>query len=211
MGLAWRRDSLLSYGSLNACQSSHRHEPYDPLDGIIGCPGLRLQAATEFPQRQPTELPVGIPFWIVRSGPWGPGGRNGSANLTGEILFAKPFTASDLFTSYFIPRPHMGGSLNFDWQDELRLCGPDLDHRRDTDVFVEGSLGGAVHNGKDHLLPDRQPWAARRCFVNRARWACGCRPIGACMATIEHLSNAGTCSDENRGLTNVGARVGYSF
>jgi lipid A 3-O-deacylase len=30
------------------------------------------------------------------------------------------------------------------------------------------------------------------------------------MATVEHLSNQGTCSD-NRGLTNVGARLGYSF
>jgi hypothetical protein len=30
------------------------------------------------------------------------------------------------------------------------------------------------------------------------------------MATIEHLSNGDACS-ENRGLTNVGARVGYSF
>ena len=30
------------------------------------------------------------------------------------------------------------------------------------------------------------------------------------MATIEHLSNAGACG-QNRGLTNVGARLGYSF
>ena len=30
------------------------------------------------------------------------------------------------------------------------------------------------------------------------------------MATLERLTNAGACS-ENRGLTNVGARVGYTF
>jgi lipid A 3-O-deacylase len=30
------------------------------------------------------------------------------------------------------------------------------------------------------------------------------------LATVEHLSNAGLC-DQNRGLTNIGARVGYSF
>jgi lipid A 3-O-deacylase len=30
------------------------------------------------------------------------------------------------------------------------------------------------------------------------------------MATIEHLSNAGLCA-QNRGLTNIGARIGYTF
>jgi lipid A 3-O-deacylase len=30
------------------------------------------------------------------------------------------------------------------------------------------------------------------------------------MATIEHMSNAGLCP-QNRGLTNVGARIGYTF
>ncbi|HKH96014.1 MAG TPA: acyloxyacyl hydrolase, partial [Beijerinckiaceae bacterium] len=30
------------------------------------------------------------------------------------------------------------------------------------------------------------------------------------MATVEHLSNAGTCA-QNRGLTNVGVRLGYTF
>ena len=30
------------------------------------------------------------------------------------------------------------------------------------------------------------------------------------MGTVEHYSNAGVC-DRNRGLTNVGIRLGYSF
>jgi hypothetical protein len=30
------------------------------------------------------------------------------------------------------------------------------------------------------------------------------------MATVEHMSNAGFC-DQNRGLTNVGGRIGYAF
>ena len=30
------------------------------------------------------------------------------------------------------------------------------------------------------------------------------------LATVEHMSNAGFC-DENRGLTNAGARIGYAF
>ena len=62
-------------------------------------------------------------FGFSAQDPWGAGGRDGSANLTGEILFAKPFTASDLFTSYFIPRPHVGGSLNFDGQTSFAYAG----------------------------------------------------------------------------------------
>ena len=91
-------------------------------------------------------------FGLSAQDPWGAGGRDGSANLTGEILFAKPFTASDLFTSYFIPRPHVGGSLNFDGQTSFAYAGLSWTIDVTPDVFVEGSLGGAVHNGKDHLL-----------------------------------------------------------
>ena len=35
-------------------------------------------------------------------------------------------------------------------------------------------------------------------------------PAWSVMGTVEHMSNAGFC-DENRGLTNAGVRVGYTF
>ncbi len=62
-------------------------------------------------------------FGFSAQDPWGTEGAAILANLTGEILFAKPFTASDLFTSYFIPRPHVGGSLNFDGQTSFAYAG----------------------------------------------------------------------------------------
>jgi lipid A 3-O-deacylase len=146
--------------------------------------------------------------------PWGPEGDDGSANLTGEILLAKPFTASDLFTSYFIPRPHIGGSVNFDGRTSFAYTGLTWTFDVTPSLFVEGSLGGAIHNGEDNKSAD--PFSHHQ--------ALGCSPLfresgsvgvrlsanWSVMATIEHLSNAGACS-ENRGLTNVGARVGYSF
>jgi len=145
--------------------------------------------------------------------PWGPEGNDGSANLTGEILLAKPFTASDLFTSYFIPRPHIGGSVNFDGRTSFVYTGLTWTYDITPSLFVEGSLGGAFHNGEDKVTDP-----------NAHRQSLGCSPLfresgsvgvrlsanWSVMATIEHLSNAGLCS-ENRGLTNVGARVGYSF
>lgn len=152
-------------------------------------------------------------FGFAAQAPWGSEGRDGSANLTGEILFAKPFTASDLFTSYFIPRPHIGGSLNFDGQTSFAYAGLSWTVDITPSLFVEGSLGGAIHNGKDHPANALDRHQALGCSpLFRESGSVGVRLSAnwSVMATVEHLSNAGSCSD-NRGLTNVGARVGYSF
>ncbi len=145
--------------------------------------------------------------------PWGPEGDGGSANLTGEILLAKPFTASDLFTSYFIPRPHFGGSLNFDDRTSFAYTGLTWTFDVTPSLFVEGSIGGAFHNGRNELddpFSDRQALGCSPLFRESGSVGVRLSANWSVMATVEHLSNAGSCSD-NRGLTNVGARVGYSF
>ncbi len=143
------------------------------------------------------------------------GPESGSANLTGEILFAKPFTAADLFTSYFVPRPHVGASVNLRGDTSFAYAGLSWTYDLTSWLFVEGTFGGAVHNGNTDPLKARIP-------VNEN--ALGCSPLfresgsvgvrlstnWSVMATIEHMSNAGLCA-QNRGLTNVGARVGYTF
>lgn len=150
-------------------------------------------------------------FGLSAQDPWGSEGRDGSANLTGEILFAKPFTASDLFTSYFIPRPHVGGSLNFDDRTSFAYAGLSWTIDVTPSIFVEGSLGGAIHNGKDHPLAQHQEIGCSPLFRESGSVGVRLSTNWSVMATVEHLSNAGLCSEENRGLTNVGARVGYSF
>jgi lipid A 3-O-deacylase len=133
--------------------------------------------------------------------------------VTGEVLFSKPFTPADLFTSYFVPRPHVGGSINFDGNTNFAYAGLTWTVDVTSRVFVEGSLGGAVHDGNTNPFytpPDRTALGCSPLF--RESGSVGVR-LGAnwsVMATVEHLSNQGTCSD-NRGLTNVGARLGYSF
>ena len=121
--------------------------------------------------------------------PWGPEGEDGSANLTGEILLAKPFTASDLFTSYFIPRPHIGGSLNFDDRTSFAYTGLTWTIDVTPSVFVEGSVGGAFHNGKSDVndpFSDRQALGCSPLFresgsvgvrLSRRRWS---RPGSRC-------------------------------
>lgn len=152
-------------------------------------------------------------FGLSAHDPWGLEGRERTANLTGEILLAKPFTASDLFTSYFIPRPHFGGSLNFDNRTSFAYAGLSWTIDLTPNVFIEGSFGGAVHRvDKNPANPFAAPQQLGCSPLFRESGSVGVRLSAnwSLMATIEHLSNADACPD-NRGLTNIGARVGYSF
>lgn len=175
----------------------------------------RLSFGDEAFAKAPPRVPSVVSefrFGAIGHDVWGP--EKGTVNLSGEVLFAKPFTAADLFTSYFIPRPHLGGSLNLSGNTSFAYAGLTWSVDLAPRVFVEGSFGGAVHNGRT------DPLAAA--FDKRA--ALGCTPLfresGSVgvrlsanwnlMATVERLSNYGACSD-NKGLTNVGARLGYSF
>lgn len=179
----------------------------------VGSTGvLAADAKKQFASAQPSLLSE-FRFGFSAQDPWGPEGRDASANLNGEILFSKPFTASDLFTSYFIPRPHLGGSLNFDGRTSFAYAGLSWTLDVTPDLFVEGSFGGAVHNGNKTAhdpLSDHQALGCSALFRESGSVGVRLSANWSVMATIEHLSNAGSCSD-NRGLTNVGARVGYSF
>jgi lipid A 3-O-deacylase len=177
--------------------------------GVLGSDFKRQTNSSSNPP-QPSLL-SDFRFGFSAQDPWGPEGRDGSANLTGEILFDKPFTASDLFTSYFIPRPHLGGSVNFDGKTSFAYAGLSWTVDLTPELFVEGSFGGAVHNGKDHPMADRQELGCSPLFRESGSVGVRLSANWSVMATVEHLSNGGTCSDENKGLTNIGARVGYSF
>ena len=81
--------------------------------------------------------------------------------------------------------------------------------------FVEASLGGTVHNGNTQsnlaLVPrDRNALGCSPLFRESASVGYRFTPNWSIMATVEHLSNAGICA-QNRGLTNVGVRLGYTF
>ena len=143
------------------------------------------------------------------------GRESGSANVAGEILFSKPFSAADLFASYFIPRPHVGGSVNAGGDTSFAYAGVTWSYDLTSWLFVEGSLGGAVHNGNTQ---------SNLATVAPRESALGCSPLfresgslgvrlstnWSVMATVERLSNGGACA-QNQGLTNFGARLGFSF
>ncbi len=150
-------------------------------------------------------------FGMFAQDPWSPEG--GSANVHGEILFAKPFTPRDLFASYFVPHPHVGASLNLAGRTSFAFAGLTWNVDVTPDIFVEASLGGAVHDGHRGGDPIRDNQAALGCTGSlRESASLGYRINDrlSFMATVEHYGNAGLCA-ENRGLTNIGARIGYSF
>lgn len=136
----------------------------------------------------------------------------GSANLTGEILFAKPFRADDAIVDLFIPRLHVGGSLNFAGKTSFVYAGLTWSYDFTERIFVEGQFGGALHNGDTHAFarPGHNALGCAPAFHEAASLGYRISARWSVLATIEHMSNAGFC-DQNRGLTNVGARLSYRF
>src|SRR5687767_9241876 len=149
-------------------------------------------------------------FGFSAQDPWGP--ERGSGAVAGEVLFAKPFTSADLFASYFIPRPHLGGSIGVD-SGSYVYAGVTWSVDLSARVFVEGSLGGAVTDRLARFGDSSDRRLALGCSaVFREAGSVGVRlsTQWSLTATVEHLSNTGSCGDDG-GLTNVGARVGYAF
>lgn len=161
----------------------------------------------------PPPLPLG--FFEVRVGgsaqdPWGP--EEGSGNVTAEFLTPKLFRSENWLIDFFAPRVHVGGSVNFGGDTSFAYAGLSFTRDLTEKFFFETSFGGAVHNGDTNRVPKvgRNALGCSPLFRESASLGYRLTPQWSVMATIEHLSNSGLC-DQNRGLTNIGARVGYQF
>ncbi len=142
-----------------------------------------------------------------------------TANVNGEILLAKPVVSLDPFWQAFVPRPTVGGSYNTGGRTSYAYLGgtwtidlfPETLGRR---VFLEGFFGGAAHNGytgpKSGTPYGFNTLGCSPLFREAAALGFRITPQWSVMATVEHMSNAGLCGD-NRGLTNFGGKIGYTF
>ncbi len=140
--------------------------------------------------------------------------EGGTAAVNGEVLLAKPALGLDPFWSRFVPRFTAGGSLNVSGRTSYAYLGATWTVDVTQRIFVEGFFGAAFHDGE----------TGPKAFVRPRFNALGCSPLfreaGAVgyrltehwsvLATVEHMSNAGLCV-ENRGLTNVGGKIAYTF
>lgn len=190
--------------------------------------GLGVAAADDHPvqpgAQEPAAAPppVGMRGGFLSEARFGvfsvePFSENGDASgaVHAELLFEKPFTPADLFASYFVPRPHIGGSLDLDGGINFAFAGLTWSFDLNPRVFVEASVGGALQETRA---------AAFTADQRAAGVPAGCGPslresasVGyrlsetwSFVASVEHLSNRGMC-DETSSMTNFGARLGYSF
>lgn len=139
--------------------------------------------------------------------------EGGTVDVNGELLSSRfPLIAPASAWYFLAPRVSIGTTLNTGGKTSAAYAGlawtADIfDH-----AFVEASFGGAIHDGD----------TGRN--VAHGRSGLGCSPLfreslsagyridahWSVMATVEHMSNANLCV-QNRGLTNYGVRIGYSF
>lgn len=141
--------------------------------------------------------------------PWSP--ESGSVDINGEILTVKPFVGSAGW-EWAVPRFHVGASVNTQGRTSNAYAGLTWTADVTQAIFVEASLGGAVNNGETGLyIPaDRNAVGCHASFRESASVGYRLTQQISVMGTIEHFSNAGLC-DRNRGVTNLGVRLGYSF
>jgi lipid A 3-O-deacylase len=196
--------------TMAASQLSLAHA-FDPSAG----PAAHLTSASEPRAELPPPVALRTSFisearlGVLGGNLWS---ENGTGSLHGEVLFAKPFTPADLFTSYFVPRPHIGSSLNLNGSSSVAFAGLTWNIDMTPQIFVEASLGGAVHNrhGDDPIRAAQATPGCSPSFRETASVGYRISERLSFTATVERFDNAGLCA-ENRSITNIGARIGYSF
>ena len=136
----------------------------------------------------------------------------GAADLNGEVLFAKLNIFPAQTWDMLIPRAHFGGTINFDGKTSNLYTGLTWTFDVYKNVFIEGSFGEAVNDGKTGRIVPRghNPVGCNWSLHETASVGYRLDEEWSVMSTIEHFSNAGICV-ENRGLTNYGLRIGRRF
>jgi hypothetical protein len=143
--------------------------------------------------------------------PWSPE-HDGAVDLNLELLTVKPFHTSDPSWDWLVPRFNVGGTIDFQGYTSTAYAGLAWTYDITPALFVEATFGGAIHNGELDPRPgsDMNALGCRGLFRESASLGWRFTRNWSVMATVEHYSNAGLC-DNNRGLTNAGVRVGYTF
>ncbi len=136
---------------------------------------------------------------------------DGDIAVNGELLFGRfrPDYSDPVRQFLLNPRPHVGFSINPEGEVSQLYAGLTWDYHLTDRLFVEGHFGGAVHDGPT----DKNNTDSLGCpllFHESAGVGVELTERLRVIATVEHSSNAGLCS-ENQGLTNAGVRLGYRW
>jgi lipid A 3-O-deacylase len=130
-------------------------------------------------------------------------------DINGEVLFKTP----SFLEWAWAPRPIVGANVNTGGGTSIAYAGLAWDYDFTEALFVEGSFGGAIHNGHTSGPTngrDRINYGCRVMFHESASLGYRLTSSTSVMLTVDHMSNASLC-DPNPGLTDAGVRIGYSF
>lgn len=151
----------------------------------------------------------------IRAGAYytNPDQKERGAAVQFEAIFSQ-FISHDFGNTYInallLPRVHVGGNINVTGDTSVAYAGLTWQLPVYGPLFLEGTFGGGVHNGKhDNAGPNRQALGCPLAFRESGSIGLAFKQFTV-LGTVEHLSNAGLCS-QNDGLTNFGVRVGYKF
>lgn len=139
--------------------------------------------------------------------------ERGSADVNAEILTRQIFKLEDPSYQPWVPRLHLGGMFNTSNGTSYGYAGLTWTYDILPRVFIEGSFGASLNDGKtgDRFTPfDRAKLGCHGLFRESASLGYRLTEHWSIMATVDHISNGGLC-DYNRGLNNYGARIGYTF
>ena len=125
-----------------------------------------------------------------------------------ELLFVSP----GLLAPILAPRPHLGVTVNSDGKNSYAYAGLTW-LAAFGNVFADLGLGGAVHDGPDSVsrfTTNHKGLGTRVLFHEELEIGYRFSPAWSVAAFLDHISNA-NLGNHNPGLTNLGARMGYSF
>ena len=133
--------------------------------------------------------------------------EKGAVDFNGELLFGKrAFSGWDAL----MPRLHVGTTVNLAGKTSHVYAGATWTYDITSALFVEATFGGSANNGVKLPTVGRNAMGCAVTFRESASAGIRITQNWSIMATVEHMSNAGLCV-ENRGLTNAGVRLGYTF
>lgn len=172
-------------------------------------PQVRVQSAQGADQDTPgaggfiSEVRLGA---LVHDAALVTGRRERGADVTAEVLFTSP-EFLDIIAS---PRPHLGLAVNTAGDTSQLFAGLTWDWNFAGSLFVEGTLGLAVHDGELTASAGHKGLGCRVLF--RESVALGARFLARHNISLvfAHISNADLCG-QNEGLDTIGVRYGYVF
>ena len=140
--------------------------------------------------------------------------REDGIDLNAEIRFVSPAFLAPIFA----PRPHLGVHANTAGDTSQVYFGLTWSFTLFRDVlsrgdgfFIDGSLGGAVHNGKlDTERVDRKALGSRILFRESLELGYRFAEVHSISVMLDHISNA-NLADRNEGLETLGIRYGLKF